>query len=92
MNGKIAVEYVEDTSILKDYEARLELRGSVDGSDSKVIWQKDHITMNTAPTDIPSNEIDLSDFDWLEFRFYSTKGYTGNGIPVLLSSVKLIKE
>lgn len=92
MNGKIAVEYVEDTSILKDYEARLELRGSVDGSDSKVIWQKDHITMNTAPTDIPSNEIDLSDFDWLEFRVYSTKGYTGNGIPVLLSNVKLIKE
>ena len=86
------VEYVEDTSILKDYEARLELRGSVDGFDSKVIWQKDHITMNTAPTDIPSNEIDLSDFDWLEFRVYSTKGYTGNGIPVLLSSVKLIKE
>ena len=84
--------YIEDTSILKDYEARLELRGSVDGSDSKVIWQKDHITMNTAPTDIPSNEIDLSDFDWLEFRVYSTKGYTGNGIPVLLSSVKLIKE
>lgn len=92
LNGKIAVEYVEDTSILKDYEARLELRGSVDGSDSKVIWQKDHITMNTAPTDIPSNEIDLSDFDWLEFRVYSTKGYTGNGIPVLLSNVKLIKE
>lgn len=48
--------------------------------------------MNTAPTDIPSNEIDLSDFDWLGFRVYSTKGYTGNGIPVLLSSVKLIKE
>lgn len=92
LNGVIAVEYVEDTSILKDYEARLELRGSVDGSDSKVIWQKDHITMNTAPTDIPSNEIDLSDFDWLEFRVYSTKGYTGNGIPVLLSNVKLIKE
>ena len=92
MNGKIAVEYVENTSNLKDYEARFELRGSVDGSDSKVLWQKDHITMNTAPTDIPSDEIDLSEFDWLEFRVYSTKGYAGNGIPVLLSNVKLIKD
>lgn len=35
--------------------------------------------MNTAPTDIPSNEIDLSDFDWLEFRVYSTKD-----IPVMV--------
>ena len=92
LNGKIAVEYVEDTSYLKDYEARFELRGSVDGSESKVIWQKDHITMNSAPTDIPSGEIDLSEYDWLEFRVYSTKGYAGNGIPVLLSNVKLINE
>ena len=92
LNGKIAVEYVENTSYLKDYEARFELRGSIDGSESKVIWQKDRITMNTAPTDIPSDEIDLSEFDWLEFRVYSTKGDAGNGIPVLLSNVKLIKE
>lgn len=92
LNGKIAVEYVEDTSYLKDYEARFELRGSVDGSESKVIWQKDHITMNSALTDIPSGEIDLSEYDWLEFRVYSTKGYAGNGIPVLLSNVKLINE
>ena len=92
LNGKIAVEYVEDTSYLKDYEARFELRGSVDGSESKVIWQKDHITMSSAPTDIPSGEIDLSEYDWLEFRVYSTKGYAGNGIPVLLSNVKLINE
>ena len=92
LNGKIAVEYLEDTSSLKDYEARFELRGSVDGSESKVIWQKDSITMNTAPTDIPSDEIDLSEFDWLEFRVYTTKGYNGTGIPVLLSDVKLIKE
>ena len=92
LNGKIAVEYVEDTSYLKDYEARFELRGSVDGSESKVIWQKDHITMNSAPTDIPKGEIDLSEYDCLEFRVYSTKGYAGNGIPVLLSNVKLINE
>lgn len=92
LSGQIAVEYVENTSILKDYEARFELRGSVDGADSKVIWQKDHITMNTAPTEIPSGEIDLSEFDWLEFRVYTTRGYAGNGIPVLLSNVKLIKE
>lgn len=92
LNGKIAVEYVDNTSYLKDYEARFELRGSIDGSESKVIWQKDRITMNTAPTDIPSDEIDLSEFDWLEFRVYSTKGDAGNGIPVLLSNVKLIKE
>ena len=92
LNGIIAVEYLEDTSSLKDYEARFELRGSIDGSESKVIWQKDRITMNTAPADIPSDEIDLSEFDWLEFRVYTTRGYAGNGIPVLLSNVKLIQE
>ena len=92
MNGIIAVEYLDDTSSLKDYEARFELRGSIDGSESKVIWQKDRITMNTAPADIPSDEIDLSEFDWLEFRVYTTRGYAGNGIPVLLSNVKLIQE
>ena len=48
--------------------------------------------MNTAPADIPSDEIDLSEFDWLEFRVYTTRVYAGNGIPVLLSNVKLIQE
>lgn len=63
LNGIIAVKYEENTSYLKDHEERFELRGSVDGSELKVIWQKDRMTMNSGPTDIPSDENDLSEFD-----------------------------
>lgn len=63
LNGIIAVKYEDNTSYLKDHEARFELRGSVDESELKVIWQIDHMTMNSEPTDIPSDKNDLSEFD-----------------------------
>ena len=90
LTGVVSAAYSESPETYSNSESRVEIRASVEGSGDVVLWEKEVVTLTTAPVDLSSDAIDLDGYDWLEFRVYSTGKNSGRGIPVLMSGMKLI--